>query len=85
MAFIGIDLGTSGLRALLIDDNGQSIGSTSYNYPLSQPKTGWFEQNPADWITALESAMLELSLRVSKLCLCSWNWSNRSYAWCHSA
>ena len=31
MAFIGIDLGTSGLRALLIDDNGQSIGSTSYN------------------------------------------------------
>jgi len=53
MAFIGIDLGTSGLRALLIDDNGQSIGSTSYNYPLSQPKTGWFEQNPADWITAL--------------------------------
>jgi xylulokinase len=63
MAFIGIDLGTSGLRALLIDDNGQSIGSTSYNYPLSQPKTGWFEQNPADWITALESAMLELSVK----------------------
>jgi len=66
MAFIGIDLGTSGLRALLIDDNGQSIGSTSYNYPLSQPKTGWFEQNPADWITALESAMLELSVRYPK-------------------
>jgi len=101
MAFIGIDLGTSGLRALLIDDNGQSIGSTSYNYPLTQPKTGWFEQNPADWITALESAMLELSVKypkfayvrgigvtghmISKICLCSWNWSNRSYAWCHSA
>ena len=63
MAFIGIDLGTSGLRALLIDDNGQSIGSSTYNYPLSQPKTGWFEQNPADWITALESAMLELSIK----------------------
>lgn len=60
MCYLGIDLGTSGLRALLIDEDGMPIGSTERPYAVSQPQSGWSEQDPADWITALESAVDEL-------------------------
>lgn len=57
MTFLGIDLGTSGLRALLVDGDGHPIGSTSCHYAASNPHPGWSEQNPADWITALNTAV----------------------------
>ncbi|TBN41143.1 xylulokinase [Paracoccus subflavus] len=60
MSFLGIDLGTSGLRALLVDGAGQPVGSTERHYPVSHPRSGWSEQNPADWIAALETAVSEL-------------------------
>jgi xylulokinase len=60
MSFLGIDLGTSGLRALLVDDGGSPIGSTERHYPVSHPHSGWSEQDPADWIAALEGAVAEL-------------------------
>ena len=60
MSFLGIDLGTSGLRTLLIDEDGNSLGAAERNYPTQCPKPGWSEQNPSDWITALESAISEL-------------------------
>ncbi|MCX8997196.1 xylulokinase [Rhizobiaceae bacterium BDR2-2] len=60
MTYLGIDLGTSGLRALLIDDKGAAIGSAESHYSVSHPRSGWSEQDPAAWITALEAAVATL-------------------------
>ncbi len=60
MAFIGIDLGTSGLRALLIGADGEPIGATERHYDVSHPQSGWSEQDPANWIDALEGAIAEM-------------------------
>ncbi len=60
MSYLGLDLGTSGLRALLVDDTGAPIGATERHYPLSHPQPGWSEQAPADWIAALDDAVEEL-------------------------
>lgn len=60
MSFLGIDLGTSGLRALLVDGGGRPVGSAERPYPVSHPLSGWSEQNPADWTRALDAAVAEL-------------------------
>jgi len=60
MAFLGIDLGTSGLRALLIDGDGAPIGVAERSYSVSQPQSGWSEQDPADWVAALDATMTEM-------------------------
>ncbi len=60
MSVLGIDLGTSGLRALLADDAGTPLGSVSRDYATSSPHPGWSEQDPLVWIEALESAVAEL-------------------------
>ena len=60
MAFLGIDLGTSGLRALLVDEAGRPIGSTERHYSADHPKPGWSEQNASDWIDALNAAIDEM-------------------------
>ncbi|WP_300587164.1 FGGY family carbohydrate kinase, partial [uncultured Oscillibacter sp.] len=49
MLYIGIDLGTSAVKLLLMDEEGQIQNIVSREYPLSFPKPGWSEQNPADW------------------------------------
>jgi xylulokinase len=60
MSFLGIDLGTSGLRALLVDADGRPIGASERHYSVSHPNPGWSEQDPVDWINALEEAVAEL-------------------------
>ena len=60
MTFLGIDLGTSGLRALLVDAAGNPIGATERAYDARRPFPGWSEQDPADWIAAVEGAVDEL-------------------------
>ena len=60
MTFLGIDLGTSGLRALLIDEGGTPIGSAERHYDVAHPHPGWSEQDPAAWIAALDGAVAAL-------------------------
>ena len=60
MSHLGIDLGTSGLRALLVDDDGAPLDAVERHYAASHPHSGWSEQDPADWIAALEAAVAEL-------------------------
>ena len=60
MSFLGVDLGTSGLRALLVDDDGTSIGSAEMTYSSQHLHSGWSEQDPAEWIKALEAAVAQL-------------------------
>lgn len=47
--FMGLDLGTSAIKCILINDEGAVIDSYSVSYPLSQPEPGWAEQDPEDW------------------------------------
>jgi len=49
---IGIDIGTSSTKTLMMDEAGRIVASASYEYPLYQPKNGWAEQDPEDWKNA---------------------------------
>lgn len=49
---LGVDLGTSGTKTVLFDENGQSVASKTVEYPLIQPKNGWAEQDPKFWYDA---------------------------------
>ncbi len=50
MAYLlGMDIGTSSTRAIIIDESGKLLASATSDYPLITPKPGWAEQNPEDW------------------------------------
>ncbi|MEM7424331.1 MAG: FGGY family carbohydrate kinase, partial [Pseudomonadota bacterium] len=57
MTFLGLDLGTSGLRGLLVDEAGAPIGDAVADYAVSTPRTGWSEQDPAAWVSACETVI----------------------------
>ena len=58
--YLGIDLGTSGLKALLIDEAQRPVGSATAPLTVSRPHPGWSEQDPADWVAAAEAAIERL-------------------------
>jgi len=58
--FLGLDLGTSGVKALLIDERQKPVASATGELDVSRPHAGWSEQNPADWIAATEEAVGKL-------------------------
>ena len=60
MYYIGIDLGTSAVKLLLVRDNGVIVNSVSKEYPLFFPRPGWSEQDPADWWAGCLSGLKEL-------------------------
>ncbi|MBQ6216133.1 MAG: xylulokinase [Erysipelotrichaceae bacterium] len=60
MNYIGIDLGTSAVKLLLVDEKGKIMKSLSKEYPLSFPAPGWSEQDPADWWKAIKEGLKEL-------------------------
>ncbi|MFZ5989512.1 MAG: xylulokinase [Bacillota bacterium] len=57
---LGIDIGTSGTKTVLFDDNGSIITSAAQEYPLYQPNIGWAEQDPEDWWRAVCSTVREV-------------------------
>ncbi|KAA1182168.1 xylulokinase [Rhizobium tropici] len=58
--YLGLDLGTSGVKAMLIDGNQKIIGSANGGLDVSRPHPGWSEQDPAHWIRATEEAVAGL-------------------------
>jgi xylulokinase len=64
--YLGLDLGTSGVKALLIDGDQRIIGSANGALEVSRPHSGWSEQNPADWIKASETAIAGLKASHAK-------------------
>lgn len=60
MLYIGIDLGTSSVKLLLIDDEGAIKNIVSREYPLEFPRPGWSQQNPEDWKKAVFEGIPEL-------------------------
>lgn len=61
MYYIGIDLGTSAVKLLLMDETGRVNHIVSKEYPLSFPQPGWAEQNPSDWWKATKEGLAELT------------------------
>ena len=59
--YLGIDIGTTGVKVLLLDQSHGVIGSCSVPLTLSRPAPGWSEQNPQDWITATSQAIDKLN------------------------
>lgn len=66
MYFIGIDLGTSAVKLLLMDENGKIVNIVSKEYPLYFPQPGWSEQKPEDWYTQTMAGLKELIMDVDK-------------------
>lgn len=66
MLYIGIDLGTSAVKLLLMDQDGKIHKIVSKEYPLSFPKSGWSEQNPEDWWTQTVAGIQELTADCDK-------------------
>lgn len=59
-SFIGIDLGTSGVKLLLIESNGNVLAEKSESYAIYHPFPDWSEQNPEDWRCAVKKGLKEL-------------------------
>ena len=61
--YLGIDLGTSGVKATLIAADQRVVASTQAPLQVSRPAPGWSEQQPSDWIEATEAAVAALGAR----------------------
>ena len=64
--YIGADLGTSALKLLLCDKNGNIVKSVTRFYEVKYPKPGWSEQSPEDWWKAFCDGVKELTETVDK-------------------
>ena len=58
--FVGIDLGTSAVKLLLMDGSGRVVGCQSEEYQLSFPKEGWSEQDPDLWLSQTKTGLIKL-------------------------
>ena len=66
MFYIGVDLGTSAVKLLLMDSGGQVRNIVSKEYPLYFPQPGWAEQNPEDWYEQSVEGIKELLRDVDR-------------------
>lgn len=57
---LGIDVGTTGTKAMLFSESGQLLNHAYQGYPMSNPKVGWSEQNAEDWWNAVKTTVNEL-------------------------
>ncbi|MDU6751085.1 MAG: FGGY family carbohydrate kinase, partial [Bradyrhizobium sp.] len=51
--YLGIDLGTSAVKTILVDDAQRVVASRSHNLTIDSPRAGWAEQDPGAWIAAV--------------------------------
>ena len=63
---IGIDLGTSAVKLILMDEQGKIHNTVSREYPICYPNPGWSEQNPEDWYTQTINGITELTAGIDK-------------------
>ena len=61
MRYIGIDLGTSAVKLILMGADGTIYKTVSKEYPISFPRPGWSEQNPCDWYEQTKAGIRELT------------------------
>lgn len=58
--FLGIDIGTTAVKAILIDDDQSVLSSASAEHPTDRPQPGWSEQDPNNWIAACRAVLMTL-------------------------
>jgi len=58
---VGVDVGTTGVKAIAVSPEGAVLASATRGYPLSTPRPGWSEQDPQDWWEAASAALAEVS------------------------
>ena len=63
---IGIDIGTSGTKTALFDEQGRKVASKTVEYPLYQPHEGWAEQEPRDWWCATVEGIRAVTADIDK-------------------
>ena len=63
--FIGLDLGTSGLKGVLINADQRVLAEATSSLTVSRPQPGWSEQSPADWIASAEAVLDALAANRS--------------------
>ena len=65
--YLGIDVGTTAIKALIVDESGSVVGEAEAPQELSVPQPGWSEQNPSDWwqgtIDAIRAACAQADIR----------------------
>jgi xylulokinase len=61
-ALVGLDVGTTGVKALAITPNGEIVATAEEDYALSTPQPGWAEQDPDDWWRASDQALRRLGV-----------------------
>ena len=64
--YLGIDIGTSAVKAVLVDDNGTAIHACTKELSVQRPHPGWSEQDPQNWWTAADAAVHALRLTAPK-------------------
>ena len=60
MALVGLDVGTTSVKGVAIDEDGRVLATASAEYPLSRPQPGWSEQEPEDWWRAAQDVLARL-------------------------
>lgn len=63
--YLGVDLGTSGVKVIAIDENGEIKASSSREYPVHYSNNGWSDQNPADWIKGVKDSLKEIFTKIN--------------------
>ena len=66
-ALVGIDVGTSGVKAIALSPTGEILARAERDYPLSTPQPGWAEQDPHDWARAADAALEDLAVEPESI------------------
>src|SRR3982751_1799760 len=68
---LGVDIGTSGTKTLVCDEDGKVLATAMAEHPISSPKPGWSEQNPEDWwqatIKATKAVLKKAELKAADI------------------
>ncbi|MCY0909268.1 MAG: xylulokinase [Sulfobacillus thermotolerans] len=62
-AYIGLDVGTQGMKGVVVDEAGSVLDTAYAPYPTQSPAPGWQEQNPQDWLMAYDEVLQRLMAR----------------------
>ena len=76
---VGIDVGTSGTKAILADENGRVEDSCTRTYPLNTPRPGWAEQDPTWWWQAVKEALAQILSGVDKSAIAGVSFSGQMH------
>ena len=64
--YIGVDIGTSGTKSLIMDETGTILAESTAEYPIQMPKPLWTEQDPEDWWQAVKKRSKQSSKRAKQ-------------------